>query len=75
MGSFQTSKTSFNEADLSELEWVLGAVLESLETTDEDTKTILRSKLFLLACNGISDPEKLRDRLMASAKRIRAEEH
>ena len=56
MGSVRYPKTAFMESDLSELEWVLESVFEALGSTDEETKAILRRKLFLLACNGIDNP-------------------
>jgi hypothetical protein len=70
MGSVRYPKTAFMESDLSELEWVLESVFEALGSTDEETKAILRRKLFLLACNGIDNAEKLRATLVASAQRI-----
>ena len=70
MGSFRDPKTAFVESELAQLEWVLDSVFKTLGSTDEDTKAILRRKLFLLACNGIENPEKLRDTLVASVQRI-----
>lgn len=68
-GSFQYPKTVFTERDLTELEWVLDCTFSALGSPDEETKAFLRYRLFLLACNGVYDSEKLRDRLIASARR------
>ena len=69
MGSFQYPKTVFEERDLSELEGVLDCTFRALGSPDEETKAMLRHRLFLLACNGVYDTEKLRDRLIAHARR------
>jgi hypothetical protein len=69
MGS-RYPKTSFVESELAQLEWVLESVWVALGKTDESVKATIRRKLFLLACNGINDPDILRDRLVASAAEI-----
>jgi hypothetical protein len=70
MGSLLRPKTAFTESDLSELEWVLEGCFRHLGSPDDETKAILRRRLFVLACNGVNDPEQLRDRLIASARQI-----
>jgi hypothetical protein len=69
MGSFRSPKRAFSESDLTELEWVLEAVYGAVQPPDEETRAMLRRTLFLYACNGISDPDILRDRLIARAAR------
>jgi hypothetical protein len=69
MGS-RYPKTSFVESELAQLEWVLESVWAALGETDESVKAAIRRKLFLLACNGVSDPEILRNRLVASATAV-----
>jgi hypothetical protein len=70
MGSFLRPKSAFTESDLSELEWVLEGSFRALGSPDDETKAILRRRLFVLACNGVNDPEQLRDLLVASAQQI-----
>jgi len=70
MGSARPPKTVFTDSDLDQLEWALDAVITALEARsgriEEATKAHLRSQLFVLACNGMTDPEKLRDHLLMS---------
>jgi hypothetical protein len=66
MGS---SKTSFSENDLAELEWVYLSVCSALGTLDDANKALVRRRLFLLACNGMNDPEMLSTHLIDSFKR------
>ena len=63
------SKTSFSDNDLAELEWVYQSVCAALGTLDEADKALVRRRLFLLACNGIDDPETLSAHLVDSLKR------
>jgi hypothetical protein len=70
MGSFRNRKTAFTESDLSELEWVLEGCFRALGSPDDETKAILRYRLFVLACSGVNDPDELRDRLVATAAQI-----
>jgi hypothetical protein len=64
MGQIGPPKTAFSDADLAELEWVYQSVCSALETFDQSEKASLRRQLFLLACNGMNDPEMLRARLI-----------
>jgi hypothetical protein len=68
MGQATPPKTVFNESDLAQLEWVLEAVFKAVDAhaADQDTKQSIRRRLFLLACNGMSEPEVLRDHLIES---------
>jgi len=66
-------KTSFVDSELAQLEWVLESVWATLGEVDESTKARVRRKLFLLACNGVNDPDALRDRLVASVARMGGE--
>jgi hypothetical protein len=66
MGS---SKTSFSENDLAELEWVYQSVCSTLGTLDEKDKALVRRRLFLLACNGMDEPEMLNAHLIDSFRR------
>jgi hypothetical protein len=71
MGSRTQPKIAFNENDLVELEWVLDSVCSALRSNgelDEDTKVYVRRRIFRLACNGISDPELLRNHLVSISK-------
>jgi hypothetical protein len=71
MGSCKPPKTAFNDADLNDLEWVFEAVCAALKGRDltEDNKAFLRRRLFMLACNGMTDPDVLREHLIASFAR------
>jgi len=66
-------KTVFLDADLAQLQWVFDEVCSALEgqrgRVEEDMKTYIRRRLFVLACNGMNDPESLRDHLLASFMR------
>jgi hypothetical protein len=66
MGS---SKASFSENDLAELEWVYLSVCSALGTLDDADKALVRRRLFLLACNGMNDPDMLSTHLIDSFKR------
>ena len=66
-------KTVFSNDDLTELQWVFASVCETLEAQqgkrDESEKALIRRRLFILACNGMSDPRSLRDYLVRSFTR------
>ena len=78
--SWGTPNTSFTSSDLDQLQWVFDEVCTALESQrgpmKEGAKASLRRRLFLLACNGMDDPNKLRKHLLASftrrSKRSRA---
>ena len=57
-------------SDLDQLQWVFDEVCTALESQrgpmKEGAKASLRRRLFLLACNGMDDPNKLREHLLAS---------
>ena len=67
-----TPKTVFSENDLGELEWALQAVCSALNAAkvslDEAEKSSLRRRLFLMACNGMNDPEMLCGHLIDSSR-------
>jgi hypothetical protein len=73
MGSMHAPKTVFFDTDLAQLQWVFDEVCSALETQrgriEEDTKSYIRRRLFVLACNGMSDPEILRAHLLTSFQR------
>lgn len=69
VGQIGPSKTTFFENDLAELEWVYQSVCAALGTADEAEKTLVRRRLFLLACNGMNDPEMLIKHLVDSFRR------
>jgi hypothetical protein len=67
-------KSAFSNDDLVELEWVFASVCEALEANeerqDEEAKSCIRRRLFMLACNNaVSDPASLRDHLIRSFAR------
>ena len=64
-----STKTSFSESDLAELERVYESVCSTLGTLDEANKASVRRRLFLLACNGMNDSEKFSARLVDSLRR------
>jgi hypothetical protein len=68
-GTLGSTKTSFSESDLAELERVYQSVCSTLGTLDEANKASVRRRLFLLACNGMRDPETLSARLVDSLRR------
>ena len=68
MGS---SKASFSENDLAELEWVYLSVCSALGTLDDADKALVRRRLFLLACNGMNDSELLKRHLIERFTRSR----
>ena len=76
MDSSRSPKTVFSNSDLAQLEWVLQDVCASLEAQggciEDETKTYIRRRLFVLACNGMNDPLELRDHLVASFTRVSA---
>jgi hypothetical protein len=63
-------KIAFSNNELTELEWVFASVCEALEAKqgkqNEEEKGCIRRRLFLMACNGMSDPRSLRDHLVRS---------
>jgi hypothetical protein len=73
-------KTVFSNDELTELEWVLASVCDALEAEqckpDENEKAGVRRRLFVLACNGVSDPRTLHDHLIRSftpSKKVHSE--
>src|SRR6185312_16150802 len=69
MGSCSPPKIAFSDSDLNELEWVFESVCTAIKgpgSLTEDTKGFLRRRLFMLACNGMTDPNVLRAHLVAS---------
>jgi hypothetical protein len=65
-------KTSFSEADLVVLDRVFDDVCTALKgarVLSERRKNAIRRRLFMLACNGMSDPEALRDHIIVSFER------
>jgi hypothetical protein len=69
MGSCKPPKTVFTDGDLNELEWVFESVCIAMEGPNllsEDIKNAIRRRLFMLACNGMTDPNDLRDHLIAN---------
>jgi hypothetical protein len=70
MGSARPPKTVFTHTDLDQLEWVFEAVTTALEAQrgriEDSTKGYIRRRLFVLACNGMTDPDKLREHLLMS---------
>jgi hypothetical protein len=71
MGHVGPAKNVFYDADLAELEWVFQLVCSELNFPDEHETVSIRRRLFLLACNGMSDPEMLRAHLIESFRRSR----
>ena len=72
MGSYKSPKIAFTNSDLTELEWVYESVCTAVKAThmlDEHTKNFIRRRLFVLACNGMVDPELMRDYLIANFAR------
>ena len=70
----QPSKNVFYDADLAELEWVFQSVCSELKFPDEHETASIRRRLFMLACNGITDPEMLRTHMIESFTRSRKRE-
>ena len=68
-------KTAFSNDDLVELEWVLASVCEALEAGQgkptHEEKARIRRRLFVLSCNGMSEPRSLRNHLVRSFSRSR----
>jgi hypothetical protein len=71
MGQVGTPKTVFYDADLAELEWVFQSVCSALDLPNNHETASVRRRLFLLACNGMNDPEMLRTQLIESFTRSR----
>lgn len=73
VSSVKPPKIAFSDNDLNELEWVFASVCEALEAEqgrqDDDKKTCIRRRLFVLACNGMNEPDKLHDHLVKSFAR------
>jgi hypothetical protein len=69
MGQNGPPKTVFYESDLAELEWVFQSVCSALDFPDEHETACIRRRLFLLACNGMTDPETLKEHLIESFTR------
>jgi hypothetical protein len=67
------SKTAFTDIDLAQLEWVYEEVRAALEEQqgriEDGTKTIIRRRIFMLACNGVADPDVLRSNVLTSFTR------
>jgi hypothetical protein len=51
------------------IEWVYQSVCSTLGTLDEKDKALVRRRLFLLACNGMDEPEVLSAPLIDSFRR------
>ena len=64
----------FYESDLAELEWVFQLVCSELNFPDEHETASIRRRLFMLACNGISDPEMLKAHLIESFTRSKKQD-
>ena len=65
-------KTTFTEADLVVLDQVFDDVCAALKRTtelSERRKNAIRRRLFMLACNGMTDPDALRDHVIVSFER------
>ena len=69
MGQIGPAKTVFYEPELAELEWVFQSVCSALGFPDEHETACIRRRLFLLACNGMNDPDMLSTHLIDSFKR------
>jgi hypothetical protein len=63
------AKNVFYDVDLAELEWVFQSVCSALNFPDDQETTAIRRRLFLLACNGMNDPELLTRHLIESFTR------
>ena len=75
-GHCKIPKTTFNDTDLNELEWVFECACTTIKghgLLTEDTKSFIRRRLFMLACNGMTDPDDLRDHLVANVTRQKLE--
>jgi hypothetical protein len=59
------------DTDLAELEWIFQSVCSELNFPDEQETASIRRRLFMLACNRMSDPEMLRAHLIESFTRSR----
>jgi hypothetical protein len=63
-------KTAFNNTDLKGLQAVFDEVCMTLESErgqiNKETTEAIQRRLFLLACNGVNDARKLRERLLRS---------
>jgi hypothetical protein len=66
MGEVGSPKNVFYEADLAELEWIFQSVCSALNFPDEKKTASIRRRLFMLACNGMNDPELLTRNLIAN---------
>jgi hypothetical protein len=67
-----TPKTAFSEADLVVLDRVFVDVCAGLKggtEINERRKDAIRRRLFMLACNGMTDPDTLRDHIIVSFER------
>lgn len=71
MGFARPAKTVFTDTDLDQLEWVLSSVCSTLGPADNETMIEIRRRLFALASNGVTDPEKLREHLLMSLGRTK----
>jgi hypothetical protein len=69
MRSARPCSGSFTEDDLAQLEWVLHSVYAT-KPFDEDARGAIRRMLFALACNGMNNPEELRDHLVKDIGRL-----
>jgi len=71
MGHVGPPKTVFYDADLAELEWVFQSVCAALNLPDDHKTASIRRRLFLLACNGMNDPDLLTRHLIENFTRSR----
>jgi hypothetical protein len=66
---------AFCDTDLVQLEWVLAEVCAALEAesgpVDEASKKYVRRRLFMLAANGMHEPQYLRAHLLRSFSEAR----
>src|SRR5262245_5273998 len=63
-GQMGPPKPVLLDVDLAELEWVFQSVCSALDYPGEQETVSIRRRLFLLACNGMNDPELIRTRLI-----------
>jgi hypothetical protein len=74
MGQVGPAKNVFYDADLAELEWIFQSVCSELKLPDELETVSIRRRLFMLACNGMNDPEMLRAHLIESFTRSKKQD-
>jgi hypothetical protein len=73
MGSFKPPRGAFQPDELEHLQNVFDATLITLRALDpgrnvddDDLRTAISEKICALAATGVTDPEQLRDRVVAS---------